>query len=456
MAGSATAASPTLKEGESLWMDQRQSPRLRMGLGWDSAALSPPPSEEQPAQSLQEGFDLDASCVAFDENGKWVDAVYFGKLKSEGGGMRHSGDNTTGEGEGEDENIYIDFAKLSSKIKALVFTVTSYSGQNFAAVETAEARLVDITTGNTLAHFFLGCKGTNATALIMCKLVRKKGAPMEWKFTAIGKATNGRSWGELLPHMKAELKNDLSIRPKFIDMSEKILILRKGGGNQLQAWDLEATVGRRVSNMIMGLGWDVIDGAVVDLDASCCVFDSRAHLLETVYFGRQQSSNRSIRHTGDNLTGEGDGDDEQILVNLQDIPQRAKALVFVVTSYRGDPFHKVETAFVRMVEESSGKELVRFELGGEGNSTALIMCILFKQGRRWMIAGVGSGCRGRIYSDVVPDMQRELKKLLNTTLSSSSGGSDLHQSNNRGEGLFGRPWLLMLLFSVAVVAWLFR
>lgn len=165
--------------------------RVTMGLGWD--AIKSKGFFGFGAKS--ESVDLDASCVMFDEANRPVDVVWFRQLKSRDGSIVHTGDNRTGAGEGDDEQIIVDLARVPENVKSLVFTVNSFTGQNFSQVENAYCRIVDAGSQKEVARYELSVQGAH-TAQIMAKLYRHNG---EWKMHAIGENGSGRTFDDLMP-----------------------------------------------------------------------------------------------------------------------------------------------------------------------------------------------------------------------------------------------------------------
>jgi len=170
--------------------------RVRMGLGWDAAVKRGLFGRRRP-----QPIDLDASCLLFDASGNLTDAVWFRQLRSKDGAVRHTGDNLTGEGEGDDESIIVDLAALPAGIAQLVFTVNSFTGQGFSQIVNAFCRLVDETTGEELARYDLSETGPH-TAQIMAKVSRDG---QGWSMTAIGATATGRTFQHLLPEVTAHL-----------------------------------------------------------------------------------------------------------------------------------------------------------------------------------------------------------------------------------------------------------
>ncbi|MQY33323.1 hypothetical protein SRB17_12840 [Streptomyces sp. RB17] len=151
--------------------------QVKMGLGWEPAFHS-------------RDIDLDASVIAYGPQRNHIDSCYFGKLTILNGAIRHSGDNLTGEGAGDDEVITVDLGRLSQEVTGLVFTVNSFSGQKFTEVAKAYCRLLDATTGEELVRFDL-THAEPQTGVMMAKLVRQFSG--EWDMTALGDFVKART-----------------------------------------------------------------------------------------------------------------------------------------------------------------------------------------------------------------------------------------------------------------------
>lgn len=196
----------SLQKGQKISLTKESGSNLTkvvMGLGWD--ALQAPAKSGGLLGGLFGGggaassneIDLDASVVLFNEQNQAVDVVYFGQLKSKDGSITHTGDNRTGAGDGDDEQIIVDLSRVPDSIKSLVFTVSSYTGQSFNSVQNAYCRLVDGSNQNEVARYTLSAQGAH-TAQIMAKLYRHNG---EWKMHAIGENGTGRTINDLLPQI---------------------------------------------------------------------------------------------------------------------------------------------------------------------------------------------------------------------------------------------------------------
>jgi len=175
-----------------------------------------------------------------------------------------------------------------------------------------------------------------------------------------------------------------------------------------QRISLEKPGGGELSQVRMGLGWDAVTKKGffgsrqqdIDLDASAVVF-ADGRITDVVYFGQLTSQDGSVRHTGDNRTGAGDGDDESILVDLGRLPVHATSVVFTVSSFQGQTFDEVENAFCRLVDESTGLELARYTLTGGGAHTAMIMARVYRNGPGWKMNAIGEPTQGRTFQDML-------------------------------------------------------
>ncbi len=176
----------SLKKGQKVDLT-KTNPGLKeilVGLGWDVNKYDG-----------GKDFDLDSSVFMLNANGKVNsddDFVFYGNLKHKSGAVEHMGDNLTGKGEGDDEEIKIDLSKVPADIEKIDFTVTIYEAeerkQNFGQVENAFIRVVNAATGEELIRYDLGEDFSIETAVVIGELYRNKG---EWKFNAIGSGFGG-------------------------------------------------------------------------------------------------------------------------------------------------------------------------------------------------------------------------------------------------------------------------
>ncbi|MEV5281149.1 TerD family protein [Streptomyces sp. NPDC051994] len=152
-----------------------------------------------------------------------------------------------------------------------------------------------------------------------------------------------------------------------------------------------------LSQVKMGLGWEpAYGGKDIDLDASVIAYGPERNHLDSCYFGKLSILDGAIKHSGDNLTGEGAGDDEVIVVDLGRIPAEATGLVFTVNSFTGQKFTEVAKAYCRLVDAATGEELVRFDLTGAEPQTGVMMAKLVRQfSGEWDMTALGTFAKSR-------------------------------------------------------------
>lgn len=188
-----------------------------------------------------------------------------------------------------------------------------------------------------------------------------------------------------------------------------------------QKISLAKEAGGALNKIIMGLGWDAKqqtsgggllkglfgnnnDGKAIDLDASCVLFDEQQQRVDNVWFGQLKSKDGSISHSGDNRTGAGEGDDEQIVVYLDKVPVHVKSLVFTVNSFTGQAFDKVANAYCRLIDASSNTEIARYTLSAQGSHTAQIMAKVYRHNGEWKMHAIGENGTGRTIDNLLPQI----------------------------------------------------
>lgn len=154
----------------------------------------------------------------------------------------------------------------------------------------------------------------------------------------------------------------------------------------------------------VGLGWDtrVTDGADFDLDASIFIQNEGGKVrsdADFIFYNNKLGANGTVEHLGDNTTGEGDGDDEVVKVNLASLPADVSKLSFAVTIHEADArrqnFGMVSNAFIRVVNEAGGTEIARYDLSEDASTeTAMIFGELYRHGAEWKFKAIGQGFAG--------------------------------------------------------------
>jgi tellurium resistance protein TerZ len=188
-----------------------------------------------------------------------------------------------------------------------------------------------------------------------------------------------------------------------LQKGQKVSLAKPGGGT--------------LTRVRMGLGWDAVakkglfgkgKAQSIDLDASCLLFDAGGNLADAVWFRQLRSKDGSVQHTGDNLTGAGEGDDEVINVDLQSVPANVTQLVFTVNSFTGQDFSQIENAFCRLVDEATGQEIARYDLSGAGQHNAQIMAKVSRDGDGWSMTAIGATASGRTFQHLLPAVSAHL------------------------------------------------
>ena len=160
-----------------------------------------------------------------------------------------------------------------------------------------------------------------------------------------------------------------------------------------------------LKKIMVGLGWDVNafdSGFDFDLDAAAFMLDASGKCpsdKEFVFYGNLVHSSESVKHMGDNLTGEGDGDDEQILVDLTKVPANIERIAFTVIIYEAEARHQnfgqVSNSYIRLVDETTGTEMIHYDLGEDFSiETAIVVGELYRNNGEWKFNAIGSGFQG--------------------------------------------------------------
>lgn len=160
-----------------------------------------------------------------------------------------------------------------------------------------------------------------------------------------------------------------------------------------------------LKKIMVGLGWDVNEfdsGSTFDLDAAAFMVGETGKCpteKEFIFYGNLEHASGSVKHMGDNLTGDGDGDDEQIFVDLTLIPANVTKIAFTVTIYDADKknqnFGQVSNSFIRIVDDETNTEIVRYDLGEDFSiETAVVVGELYRYNGEWKFNAIGSGFQG--------------------------------------------------------------
>ncbi len=369
---------------------------VNVGLGWDCNTHG------------GADYDLDAWALAVTDKGlKRKNLVYFSNTFDSSMQIHHCGDNLTGEGDGDDETITINLEKLPDNYKHVLIGVTIFRARNrnqsFKDIDNAFIRLYDAKTNIEICKYsdnkFKNEFG-NCISLLFGVLTKVNG---QWEFNAVGKGDKFGSitdalnvYGEYTLDDNTTLNNNGGKKTMAVNLS-------KGGKISLAKVASDAGISGGLTKIVVGLGWDVQKydgGADFDLDAAAFMTGASSKVRSDADFiFYNQKEGPGVLHTGDNRTGEGDGDDEQIKVDLTAVPADVEKISFTVTidqaDVRNQNFGMVENAYIHIVDEVTGTELIKYELGEDFSvENAIVVAELYRHNGEWKFNAVGSGFSG--------------------------------------------------------------
>ncbi|MEU3350639.1 TerD family protein [Streptomyces sp. NPDC037389] len=319
--------------------------------------------------------------------------------------------------------IIVDTAAVPADIDKIVVTASpDAQGATFAGTEpTATVRAAD--DGSVIATFTPPRLNTE-TALVVVEIYRRNGA---WKLRAVGQGyANGLAGiatdfgvsvedpaaapvaapvpapvaapAPVVAPVAPPVPAAPPAVPGKINLDKGRVSLRKNETVSLVKGGQPLTRSVR-----MGLGWEPAwNGRAIDLDASVIAYGPDRNMIDACYFGRLQILNGVIQHSGDNLTGEGSGDDETITVHMGGLPPEVTGLVFTVSSFNGQKFTEVAKAYCRLLDAQTGEELVRFDLTGAESQTGVLMCKFIRQfSGEWEMTALGDFVKAKTVRDLV-------------------------------------------------------
>ncbi|MFJ8809161.1 TerD family protein [Streptomyces sp. NPDC102490] len=323
--------------------------------------------------------------------------------------------------------IVVDTSAVPPGIEKIVVTASpDAAGQTFQGVEpTATIRNAD--DNSVLATFTPPQLGTE-TALVIVEVYLRNGA---WKARAVGQgyanglagiatdfgvtveepaapaqpATPPQPQAATPPPPPAAPPTPPAAAPAAPAPGTGKINLDKGRVSLQKNQTVSLVKGGRpvLSQVKMGLGWEpAYRGKDIDLDASVIAYGPQRNHIDSCYFGKLSIVNGAIKHSGDNLTGEGGGDDEVIVVDLGRLPQEVSGLVFTVNSFSGQKFTEVAKAYCRLMDAASGEELVRFDLTSAEPQTGVMMAKLIRQfSGEWEMTAIGDFVKSRTVRGMV-------------------------------------------------------
>ena len=308
--------------------------------------------------------DLDLQCCVFDSMGLMLDACYFNNAAALDGALLLSGDVVDAVGRAA-EVMTVSLDKLPPHTYAVVFGIYAAKGHTFAAAETATFQICGGECSQ-LANVFLGDLGAQNTAAI-CTVLKRNDANGRWCITPM-RSVFGPPAHTFVDTFDA-MQNLLAIDPALREELRKrqpVFNVVKGG---------QCAVPYGMKKVALGLGWD----AGCDVDAGCIALAADGSEVCIVYYGKLQALDGAISHSGDNLTGVGEGDDEVITVDLTTLPLTVTDLFFCVNVFSsGKSFADVKNEFCRLIDRSEGslnynKEMIRFNSLDNGDYNGVVL-----------------------------------------------------------------------------------
>lgn len=361
---------------------------LAARLRWDAAAAS--------------AADADLQAVVVDRAGRIVDAAYYNNLKACGGrALVHTGDEGGEAGGRGLEEVRLSLARVPPEVHMVFFLVCSFNGGALRDVPGLRLAFEQEKPTRRLlsdVQVSLPCRGLLAAAAV-------RGEGTAWQLKGIGEQlADAHHFMDCLPELNAHIVKEIPTAAR----KQKVAFAMEKGGN--------LDFGAGMQSVVLGLGWDT-DRGQVDLDASAVLLDASGTVLESVFFGNLRSTGRhshpgAVEHSGDNLTGDGDGDDERITVHLSALGQSVSDVFFCIHVYsRGEDgrpktFMDVAEPYCRVLDAHSGEELCRYTLREAGSHSGLIIARLRRgPGGRFGFNALGLPCGGTLYKDAFPDVQ---------------------------------------------------
>ncbi len=371
------------------------APALRAVLGWSAGAA----------------VDVDASALLLTSSGKVrsdADFVFYNQPSDVTGAITHVGKQTAGTN--LTDTVSVDTRRLDRDIERVIFAASA-DGGTFGQVPGLHLRLEDAGSGAELARFDI-LDATSETAFVFGELYLRNGA---WKFRAVGQgyasglAGLARDFGISVDDAPAVAVPPAAAPPAaalpapsapptpsapaagVVNLDKGRVSLRKN-----QTVSLVKTGAPPLSKVVMGLGWDPAKhGRDIDLDASVISYDASGGKMGLVWFMHKSDYSGAIQHSGDNLTGQGGGDDEQIQVDLGALPAAVTHLVFTINSFTGQNFTEVRNAYCRLLDPTN-TELVRYDLSAGEAQTGVLMARLSRTpDGTWTMRALGEFHKGR-------------------------------------------------------------
>ena len=300
-------------------------PTVMVGLGWDFTG--------------GESFDLDASITGFDVNCNPIESIYFNNKRGLGGSVVHFGDNTTGQGQGDDEIIQVNLERVPMRVHFLAVCINSFKKNSLIRAKSAYIRLY--TPSYHIGKYIL--QRTKDTIGLLLGVFERSMTRNVFYFRVMADPIHGNKVTLSYEDIKT-LLGGYSMKAAMAGPR----IIHPLPGEPVIEFNKWITLANRFT--YIGLGWHIQQGFNYDLDASILCFDRMGTLMEIIFHKNLASFNGAIRHTGDNRTGIGEGDDEVLSIDFARVDPNTFSMVVIINSFKGNSMAQVMDAFIRLFE----------------------------------------------------------------------------------------------------------
>ena len=303
-------------------------PSVMVGLGWDFTG--------------RETFDLDASVTGFDYNYNYIESVYFSNKRGMNNSVIHFGDNTTGQGQGDDELIKVGLSRVPQRVYFLAVTINSFKKNSLIRARSAYIRLY--TDSYILGKYTLN--RTKDCIGLLLGVFERNPTKGTWYFRVMADPISGNKVTLSINDIKALLGGYSTRNMGAVTRR----IVHPLPGEPLIEFNKWIQLPNRFT--YIGLGWNIQQGFNYDLDASIITFDRMNNLLEIIFHKNMDSFNHSIIHYGDNRSGFGEGDDEVLSIDFGHVDPNTFTMVVVINSFKGNSMSQVYDAFIRLYDNT--------------------------------------------------------------------------------------------------------
>jgi tellurium resistance protein TerZ len=356
------------------------------------------------------------------------------------------------------EAIIFDFQRIPQSVEVFVIVLNCFTKESFNAVELLNLKIAESGNEHPITQVYFNPKGSYST-LVFCFIHRldeeitntfPNGKSQNMTHIDTSANTNintntdangnnakiviADSHSKWILRLTMEKYDNQTIEEfisviqqtrlkpllKTVDTSSNINAIRNTiifpvTLNRGDLWFLPPSINK----IVVGVGWNILEGnESIDLDVSCCLFDTRERYLEGVFYEKLEATNKSVVHLGENLAVDRIGDSEQIVVDFTKLDVSVRALIFCVNSYSRIPFSKTQSVFVHVLDHSIGKELARLDFSEfliiEQKFTALVLCSIYKDtDDKWILSYIGEPADGRTYLEIMPAIRDEVRRIIN-------------------------------------------